>query len=124
MSWSNGTITVDDLMKVGTSKDKNISPMLEYSREDSIIPGLTNGGLAGLGQITGIGGTLLNTYDNLWGNKADLFKTQISALKQNAANVAEDKANHRTFVANLGGGINSAFKPGSGLAASGSTVNS
>lgn len=106
-------------------KDGNVTqvnPLLEYSNAESGIPGLTNGGLASIGQVAGIGGTLLNTYDNLWGNKADLFKMQKAALNQNMANVAADRANHQAFVSNFGGGVNSAFKSGSGLAASGATV--
>ena len=39
----------------------------------------------------------------------------MGALKQNMANIKEDRANHQTYVKNIGGGFNSAF--GNGLAA-------
>lgn len=81
--------------------------------------GLTKGGLQDIGIGANLLGTTLDAYSNLVGDKHDMFKTQMSALKQNMANIAQDRANHQTYVGNIGGGINSAFK--GGLAASSAT---
>ena len=81
--------------------------------------GLTKGGLKDIGMGANILGTGYDLYSNLFGDKHDMFKTQMSALKQNMANIAQDRANHQTYVNNIGGGFNSAF--GKGLAASAAT---
>ena len=81
--------------------------------------GLTNNTWGNLGQVAGLAGAGYDLYSNLFGDKHDMYKTQMSALKQNMANVAEDRAAHRAFQNNFGGGINSAFK--GGLAASAAT---
>ena len=80
---------------------------------------LTKGGLQDIGMGANILGTGYDLYSNLFGDKHDMFKTQMSALKQNMANIAQDRANHQTYVNNIGGGFNSAF--GKGLAASAAT---
>lgn len=98
-----------------------VNPMIEYGNQSGLF-GLNNSTWNNMGQAAGLAGTTFNVYDNLWGNKADMYKTQMAAMKQNMANVKEDRANHQTYVANIGGGFNSAFKPGSGLAASASRV--
>lgn len=77
--------------------------------------GLTKGGLQDIGIGANLLGTTLDAYSNLGGDKHDMFKTQMSALKQNMANIKEDRANHQTYIKNIGGGFNSAF--GNGLAA-------
>ena len=80
---------------------------------------LTKGGLQDIGMGANILGAGYDLYSNLLGDKHDMFKTQMSALKQNMANIAQDRANHQTYVNNIGGGFNSAF--GKGLAASAAT---
>lgn len=82
--------------------------------------GLTKGGLKDFGMGVDILGTGYDLYSNLLGDKHDMFKTQMSALKQNIANVAEDRANRRAFQSNIGSGFNQAI--GSGLAASAAKV--
>ena len=77
--------------------------------------GLTKGGLQDIGMGANLLGTGYDLYSNLFGDKHDMFKTQMGALKQNMANIAQDRANHQTYVKNIGGGFNSAF--GNGLAA-------
>lgn len=81
--------------------------------------GLTKGGLQDIGMGANLLGTTYDLYSNLLGDKHDMFKTQMGALKQNMANIAQDRANHQTYVNNIGGGFNSAF--GKGLAASAAT---
>lgn len=80
---------------------------------------LTKGGLQDIGMGANLLGTGYDLYSNLFGDKHDMFKTQMGALKQNMANIAQDRANHQTYVNNIGGGFNSAF--GKGLAASAAT---
>ena len=81
--------------------------------------GLTKGGLQDIGIGANLLGTGYDLYSNLLGDKHDMFKTQMGALKQNMANIAQDRANHQTYVKNIGGGFNSAF--GNGLAANAAT---
>lgn len=76
---------------------------------------LTKGGLQDIGMGANILGAGYDLYSNLFGDKHDMFKTQMGALKQNMANIKEDRANHQTYIKNIGGGFNSAF--GNGLAA-------
>jgi hypothetical protein len=77
--------------------------------------GLTKGGLQDIGMGANILGAGYDLSSNLFGDKHDMFKTQMGALKQNMANIKEDRANHQTYIKNIGGGFNSAF--GNGLAA-------
>lgn len=95
----------------------NVNPYTEYSNQIGLL-GQTNGWWNNMGQAAGLAGTGIGIWNDTIGPKSQLFKTQMAAMKQNMANVAADKANHQTYVANIGGGFNSAFKPGSGLAAS------
>ena len=81
--------------------------------------GLTKGGLQDIGMGADILSTGRDLYSNLFGDAHKMFKTQMSALKQNMANVKEDRANHQTYINNIGGGFNSAF--GNGLAANAAT---
>ena len=89
------------------------NPYLEYNSAPGLL-GFTNGEWNNASQAAGLAGTTYNLYDNILGNKAQMYKTQMSAMKQNMANIAEDRANHAKFQGNFGGGFNSAF--GSGLA--------
>ena len=98
---------------------QSINSYTEYANSPGMF-GLSNGAWNNMGQLSGLAGTAFNVYDNLFGNKADMYKTQMSAMKQNMANIAEDRANRKAFVGNIGNGFNKAL--GSGLAASGSTV--
>jgi hypothetical protein len=93
----------------------------EYMNQNAFggIGGLTKGGLQDIGMGANLLGTGYDLYSNLFGDKHDMFKTQMGALKQNMANIAQDRANHQTYVNNIGGGFNSAF--GKGLAASAAT---
>ena len=92
---------------------------LEYMNQDALGGLTTKGGLQDLGVTANLLGTTYDLYSNLLGDKHDMFKTQMSALKQNMANIAQDRANHQTYVNNIGGGFNSAF--GKGLAANAAT---
>ena len=83
------------------------------------IGGLTKGGLQDIGMGANLLGTGYDLYSNLFGDKHDMYKTQMGALEQNMANIAQDRANHQTYVNNIGGGFNSAF--GNGLAANAAT---
>lgn len=82
--------------------------------------GLTKGGLKDFGMGVDILGTGYDLYSNLFGDKKDMYKTQMSAMKQNMANIAEDRANRRAFQSNIGSGFNQAI--GSGLAANAAKV--
>lgn len=92
-----------------------LNPYTEYSNQEGLF-GLTNGYWNNIGQASGLAGTAYNLYDNILGNKAQMFDTQMKAMKQNMANVKEDRAAHKAFQNNLGSGFNQAM--GSGLAAS------
>lgn len=97
-----------------------LNPYTEYGNTEGLF-GLTNNTWNNLGQAAGLAGTAYSLYDNILGNKAEMYKLQKSAMKQNMANIAEDRANHQKFVGNFGGAFNTAFKPAaanSGLAAS------
>lgn len=119
------TVGQDELSKldpgsvVSSSMDAStpgyVNPMIEYGNQSGLF-GLNNSTWNNAGQAAGLAGTAFNVYDNLWGNKADMYKTQMNAMKQNMANIAEDRANRKAFVGNFGSGVNSAL--GSGLAAS------
>lgn len=82
--------------------------------------GLTNGYWNNIGQAAGLAGTAYNLYDNMLGNKAQMYKLQKSAMQQNMANIAEDRAAHKAFQGNIGSGFNQAM--GSGLAANAAKV--
>ena len=77
--------------------------------------GLTNGYWNNIEKASGLAGTVYELYDSTLGNKAQMFDTQMKAMKQNMANVKEDRAAHKTFQNNIGSGFNQAM--GSGLAA-------
>lgn len=117
-------VTMDQVQKMlndkigGNSGSWNDGSYYKYMKDPGLF-GLENGTWNNLGQFAGLAGTTYGLYDSLLGDKHDMFKTQMSALKQNMANIAEDRAAHRTFQNNFGGGINSAFK--GGLAASAAT---
>lgn len=90
-----------------------VNPLIENNNQVGLL-GFTNGEWNNASQAAGLAGTAYNLYDNILGNKAQMYKTQMSAMRQNMANIAEDRANHAKFQGNFGGGFNSAF--GSGLA--------
>lgn len=117
-------VTMDQMEKFfkdkigGNSGNWSDGSYYKYMNDEGLF-GLKNGTWNNLGQAAGLAGTAYGLYDSLLGDKHDMFKTQMSALKQNMANVAEDRANHKAFQSNFGGGFNSAF--GKGLAASAAT---
>ena len=116
VSNPDGTLVTGDpiqSMASGTYGYKN--PYLELNNQAGLF-GMTNGTWNNLGQAAGLAGTAYNLYDSILGNKAQMYKTQMAGMKQNMANIAEDRAAHKAFQGNFGGGINSAF--GSGLAGS------
>lgn len=80
------------------------------------LGGLTQGTWNNLGQGVGLAGGVYNIYDNLLGNKADLYKEQIGNLKDQRAYNAQTIANQKKFKENIGSGFSGAFS--NGLAAS------
>ena len=80
------------------------------------LGGLTQGTWNNLGQAAGLAGGMYNMYDNLFGNKADLYKQQIGNLKDQRAYNAQTIANQKQFKSNIGSGFSGAFSDG--LAAS------
>lgn len=80
------------------------------------LGGLTQGTWNNLGQAAGLAGGIYNIYDNLLGNKADLYKQQIGNLKDQRAYNAQTIANQKQFKSNIGSGFSGAFSDG--LAAS------
>ena len=80
------------------------------------LGGLTQGTWNNLGQAAGLAGGMYNMYDNLFGNKADLYKQQIGNLKDQRAYNAQTIANQKQFKSNIGSGFSGAFS--NGLAAS------
>jgi hypothetical protein len=94
--------------------EKYVDPLTLNNNQTGLF-GLTNGYWNNIGQASGLAGTAYNLYDSILGNKAQMFDTQMKAMKQNMANVKEDRVAHKTFQNNIGSGFNSAM--GSGLAA-------
>ena len=80
------------------------------------LGGLTQGTWNNLGQAAGLAGGMYNMYDNLFGNKADLYKQQIGNLKDQRAYNAQAIADKKQFKSNIGSGFSGAFS--NGLAAS------
>lgn len=80
------------------------------------LGGLTQGTWNNLGQAAGLAGGMYNMYDNMFGNKADLYKQQIGNLKDQRAYNAQTIANQKKFKENIGSGFSGAFS--NGLAAS------
>ena len=80
------------------------------------LGGLTQGTWNNLGQAAGLAGGMYNMYDNMFGNKADLYKEQIGNLKDQRAYNAQTIANQKKFKENIGSGFSGAFS--NGLAAS------
>lgn len=80
------------------------------------LGGLTQGKWNNLGQAAGLAGSMYNMYDNLFGNKADLYKQQIGNLKDQRAYNAQAIADKKEFKSNIGSGFSGAFS--NGLAAS------
>ena len=87
------------------------NPMLDYSNAEGLF-GLTNGTWNNLGQMAGIAGAGYNLYDNLLGNKADLFKEQIGALKDQRKYNSQLIADRKQFKGNIGSGLANAFANG------------
>ena len=80
------------------------------------LGGFTHGQWNNASQAAGLAGGMYNMYDNLFGNKADLYKEQIGNLKDQRAYNAKTIANKEKFKENIGSGFSGAFS--NGLAAS------
>ncbi len=89
--------------------------LIDYSNSAG-LGGLKQGTWNNLGQGAGLAGSMYNMYDNLFGNKADLYKQQIGNLKDQRAYNAQTIANQKKFKENIGSGFSGAFN--NGLAAS------
>ena len=87
------------------------NPMLDYNNAEGLF-GLTNGTWNNLGQMAGIAGAGYNLYDNLLGNKADLFKEQIGSLKDQRKHNNQLIADRKQFKGNIGSGLANAFANG------------
>ena len=87
------------------------NPMLDYNNAEGLF-GFTNGTWNNLGQMAGIAGAGYNLYDSLLGNKADLFKEQIGALKDQRAHNRQLIADRKQFKSNIGSGLANAFANG------------
>lgn len=80
------------------------------------LGGLTQGTWNNVSQGSGLAGSMYNMYDNLFGNKADLYEQQIGNLKDQRAYNAQAIADKKQFKSNIGLGFSGAFS--NGLAAS------
>ena len=87
------------------------NPMLDYNNAEGLF-GFTNGTWNNLGQVAGLAGAGYNLYDNLFGNKAELFKEQIGSLKDQRANNKQLIADRKQFKSNMGSGLANAFANG------------
>ena len=87
------------------------NPMLDYNNAEGLF-GFTNGTWNNLGQMAGLAGAGYNLYDNLFGNKADLFKEQIGSLKDQRAHNKQLIADRKQFKSNIGSGLANAFANG------------
>ena len=87
------------------------NPMLEYNNAEGLF-GFTNGTWKGMGQMTDIAGVGYELYDNLLGNKAELFKEQIGSLKDQRAHNNQLIADRKQFKGNIGSGLANAFANG------------
>ena len=87
------------------------NPMLDYNNAEGLF-GLTNGTWNNLGQVAGLAGAGYNLYDSLLGNKADLFKEQIGALKDQRKYNNQLIADRKQFKSNMGSGLANAFANG------------
>ena len=85
--------------------------LLDYSNAEGMF-GLTNGAWNNLGQLADLGGVGYNLYDNILGNKADLFKEQIGSLKDQRAHNKQLIADRKQFKGNIGSGLANAFANG------------
>lgn len=94
-----------------SNASRGFNPMLEYSNAKGLF-GLSNGTWNNIGQISGLAGTGYNIYDNLFGNKAKLFKEQIGNLKDQRAHNKQLIANRNQFTSNIGSGLAGAFANG------------
>ena len=87
------------------------NPMLEYNNADGLF-GMSNGMWNNLGQMAGIAGAGYNIYDYLLGNKSDMFKEQIGALKDQRKYNSQLIADRKQFKSNMGSGLANAFANG------------
>ena len=87
------------------------NPMLDYNNAEGLF-GLTNGTWNNLGQVAGLAGAGYNLYDNLFGNKAELFKEQIGSLKDQRAHNNQLIADRKQFKSNIGSGFSGSFANG------------
>ena len=87
------------------------NPMLDYNNAEGLF-GMSNGTWNNLGQMAGIAGAGYSLYDSLLGDKADLFKEQIGALKDQRANNKQLIADRKQFKSNMGSGLANAFANG------------
>ncbi len=92
-------------------KDSSVNPLLEYNNAEGLF-GFTNGTWNSLGQLADLGGVGYELYDNLLGNKADLFKEQIGSLKDQRRNNNQLIADRKQFKSNMGSGLANAFANG------------
>ena len=92
-----------------TSNSTN--PMLDYNNAEGLF-GVSNGMWNNLGQVAGLAGAGYNLYDNLFGNKAELFKEQIGSLKDQRAHNKQLIADRKQFKSNMGSGLANAFANG------------
>lgn len=79
-----------------------------YMNEDGLF-GVSHGTWDDMGKAAGIAGSAYNLYDNIWGNKADLYKEQIGNLRDQRAYNKELMANKRKYSQNIGSGLANAF---------------
>lgn len=87
------------------------SPLAEYMNEKGLF-GVSHGTWDDAGKVAGIAGSAYNLYDNIWGNKADLYKEQIGNLRDQRAHNKELMANKRKYNKNIGSGLAAAFQGG------------
>lgn len=87
------------------------NPMLDYNNAEGLF-GVSNGMWNNLGQVAGLAGAGYNLYDNLFGNKADLFKEQLGSLKDQRKNNNQLIADRKQFKGNIGSGLANAFANG------------
>lgn len=115
-AYSGGAIDPTTVaVKAGNGSTAYVNPLLEVNNATGLF-GLTNGYWNNMGQAAGLAGGMYNMYDNMFGNKADLYKQQIGNLKDQRAYNAQAIADKKQFKSNIGSGFSGAFS--NGLAAS------
>lgn len=103
-------VSFEELMNAGKPDKGTPAPAnsyLEYMNSPGMF-GMNQGKWNNMGQLSGLAGSGLNLYDQLWGTGGQLRKEQLGMLKEQRAANQEALANKREFknmFSNAGSGL-------------------